>query len=430
MQAIEAGRLVLVCGAGVSMDPPSSIPSARAVAHICFDEYQNVMPGALGPADRDDLTAIAEHFVHDGSLESYFIRALVPWRLFTPRPNAGHEAIADMLLCKAFAATITTNYDFNVEQCAVNARAAFDSSLNAAEAAAHRDHSPFLKIHGCAVRDKAHTVWAPTQLTNDDAVRGRIEGLKVWLEANLPDKDFLFIGFWSDWAYLNAIIGEALSNVKLANVILIDPDNDGALRQKAPQLWEKCHAEGVRFRHLPMEGSEFLNLLRAAFSRLFLRKAIAEGEAEFEREFGSANVSVPIASMSNNSDLYAARCDAEGIPRTEAARRRVPLDCGAFGFAHLLLTHAGAAAAGANYVREDKVVWVINGAGRFIPDIQDAYSKESPALPSPDLVICAGAIPSAVPHSIVRTPETPSVVRPGISGVWLDLPHARSELKI
>ncbi len=412
------------------MDPPSSIPSAKAVAHICFDEYGKVMPGALNPADRDNLTAIAEHFASASSLETYFIRQLVPWHLFTPRPNTGHQAIADLLLCEAVAATVTTNYDFNVEQSAVNVSAAFDSSLNAIEAAVRRDHSPFLKVHGCAVRDKAHTVWAPTQIADDDTVRERIEGFKAWLAAHLPDKDFVFIGFWSDWAYLNAIIEEALSTVKPATVILVDPDSDEALRQKAPQLWGQCHAEGVRFQHLPMGGSEFLNLLRAAFSRLILRKAIAEGKPEFTREFGNVDLTVPITSSSNNSDLYAARCDAEGIPRVEAARRHEPLNCGAFGFAHLLLTHAGLTTAGANYEHEGRVVRVINGAGRFMPEIQEAFSKESPVLSCPDLVICAGVTPSAVPNSIVRIPESPSIVRPGISGVWLDTSQARSELNI
>jgi hypothetical protein len=111
LQAIEAGRLVLVCGAGVSMDSPTSIPCAGAVANVCFDEYEKVVPGGLNEADRDNLEAIAEYFIGTASFESYFISRLVPWHLFAVRPNAGHQAVADMLLCKAVAATATTNYE-------------------------------------------------------------------------------------------------------------------------------------------------------------------------------------------------------------------------------------------------------------------------------------------------------------------------------
>jgi hypothetical protein len=33
------------------------------------------------------------------------------------------------------------------------------------------------------------------------------------MDANLREKDLLIVGFWSDWQYLNSIIGSAIENV-------------------------------------------------------------------------------------------------------------------------------------------------------------------------------------------------------------------------
>ena len=104
----------------------------------------------------------------------------------------------------------------------------------------------------------------------------------------------------------------------------------------------------------------------------------------------------------------------------EAARRHEPGTAAPFGFAHLLLTHAGLTTAGANYEHQGGVVRVINGAGRFMPEFGFLLKGIAPVLSCPDLVICAGVTQSAVPNSIVRIPESPTILPPGISGVWLD----------
>lgn len=40
LASMNAGSLLVVCGAGLSMDPPNSLPSAREVAKRCFDKYR------------------------------------------------------------------------------------------------------------------------------------------------------------------------------------------------------------------------------------------------------------------------------------------------------------------------------------------------------------------------------------------------------
>ncbi|MNR64887.1 hypothetical protein D3C85_1876990 [compost metagenome] len=37
---MNAGSFLMVCGAGLYMDPPNSLPSAREVAKRCFDTYR------------------------------------------------------------------------------------------------------------------------------------------------------------------------------------------------------------------------------------------------------------------------------------------------------------------------------------------------------------------------------------------------------
>src|SRR5438876_11066314 len=97
LASIAADRLVLMCGAGLSMAEPSRLPSALSVARTCFDRYQGLHPD-IPPALRDNLEALADYFVDRATLQSVFIRRLVPWDTLVSAPNEGHEAVADLLL--------------------------------------------------------------------------------------------------------------------------------------------------------------------------------------------------------------------------------------------------------------------------------------------------------------------------------------------
>jgi hypothetical protein len=74
--SIEANRLVLLCGAGLSIPPPSRLMSAVQVSRACYDKYEPV--SALPPAVRDDIDQLAGHFYATGEFESVFINTLVP----------------------------------------------------------------------------------------------------------------------------------------------------------------------------------------------------------------------------------------------------------------------------------------------------------------------------------------------------------------
>jgi len=165
LASMHAGRLVVVCGAGLSMAAPSSLPAAWRVAEASFDKYALETDPACDPAMRHDLEALAQHFVGLHTLQSVFIESLVPWQMFVKPPNAGHAAVADFLVTRAATAALSANYDTLIEQSAVANGFDFQNSLDGDEATTRsRTQSPLLKFHGCATRDRLATVWAPSQL--------------------------------------------------------------------------------------------------------------------------------------------------------------------------------------------------------------------------------------------------------------------------
>lgn len=113
---MNAGRLLVVCGAGLSMAAPSSLPSARAVAERCFDKYRLESDPNCDIALRSDLEALAEHFAGMNTLQSVLIEHLVPWQAFVRPSNAGHAAIADFLITRAAIAGISSIYDALIER--------------------------------------------------------------------------------------------------------------------------------------------------------------------------------------------------------------------------------------------------------------------------------------------------------------------------
>jgi hypothetical protein len=112
LASMDAGRLVVVCGAGLSMAPPSNLPSARRVAEMCFDEYALTADPHCNPALRENLESLAEHFAALNTLKTVFIEHLVPWPAFVCPPNPGHAAIADFLITRAAVAGLSSNYDY------------------------------------------------------------------------------------------------------------------------------------------------------------------------------------------------------------------------------------------------------------------------------------------------------------------------------
>jgi len=427
---MDASRLVVLCGAGLSMAPPSNLPSARRVAEMCFDAYQVRVDPHINPALRQNLEALAEYFAGLNTLKAQFIENLVPWSDFERIPNPGHAAIADFLIIRAAAAGLSSNYDKLIERRAWDYGADFRGSLDGDEATAcAHAQAPLLKFHGCSHRDRGSTVWAPSQL-HDPIIAGRIDRSKIWMAANLRQKDLLVVGFWSDWDYLNQIVGSSLQGLNPLSVTVIDLSGTADLEQKAPDLWLLAHQPHVTFTHVQESGADALDELRRAFSENYLRQVLAAGRAVFEAATGvGCDPAWLNVSGLDSESLYDWRRDAEGVPAGRPAMTNRPRNGEALGYFHLLLRRAGAAQNAQGYTLNGRRIRVINGAGVILSSVAARF-VEAPALYSVDVFVAVGAVDLGLPAHVVR-PGTPgSVMRPAAGGEWFTFEQAKAELGV
>ena len=76
--SIEDDRLVLFCGAGLSMERPSQVPSVAELARICSEtyalDYSTVLPDDVAT----DLEKMAEYFLAKTLLVPTFVNRLIP----------------------------------------------------------------------------------------------------------------------------------------------------------------------------------------------------------------------------------------------------------------------------------------------------------------------------------------------------------------
>ena len=159
--SVQGGHLAVICGAGLSMSPPTCVPSAAELARICGDRYTQITQNQLPDDVRCDLERVVDYFLQLDRFREFL--DFVPWETFSRNPNRGHSAIADFLCCGALTFAATTNFDTHIEDAAFElGERDFRSALDGVEAAKLPDrHRPLLKLHGCHKRDSSNTLWAP-----------------------------------------------------------------------------------------------------------------------------------------------------------------------------------------------------------------------------------------------------------------------------
>jgi hypothetical protein len=326
------------------------------------------------------------------------------------------------------AAVISTNYDVLIEASA-RAYGATDflAALDGSDARQTIGSTALLKIHGCLDRDRFHTVWSASQLQSDADIALRIEDSTIWLDDVLRDKLVVFIGFWSDWQYLNSILVDAIGATQPATVFVVDPQPAMALQEKAPALWELANRETVKFTHLPISGATFLDDVRVRASEVFLNKQYAQAGDLYHELLLAIPQALPDAKLSAE-DLYDLRRDAEFVPRSEPATLREPAISEHFGLCQMLLFDAGATRSGSAYSLGNINVRLVNGAGRSISRLRKLISEEPPAVADWDYIICAGANDFGTPSNIVHEGDLNSVIRPASAARFLSLETAREQL--
>ena len=301
--SIEANRLMILCGAGLSIPPPSNLLPAWRVAEICYDKWHPIE--ALPVPLRTDLDNLAGHFHQAGHFKDRFLQ-LVPWAELLGEPNLGHAAISDFLITRAAHSVLSANFDPLIEHWAESRKVDLQGALTGTEATAFSGvTNPLLKFHGCLRRDRPQTLWTQHQLAEPE-VQQRIANIKHWMSINLPAKDLLIIGFWTDWGYFNEILAEAMAVEGMGRVVVVDPLSDADLQAKAPALWDHL-ATGTHFEHVEGSGETALDELRTAFSKVWARRffSLAQPMA------GAAAVASLNPDTWSRDALYDLRRDAE-----------------------------------------------------------------------------------------------------------------------
>jgi hypothetical protein len=429
LSAIAVQRLVIFSGAGLSMPAPSHVPSAAALARECARRFEEDTGETL-PADLlEDIEGQARFFRERGQLQSYFLARLVDWMPFAGEPNAGHFAIADFLLCNAIDLSISANIDILVERAAeALGSTTFLSAVRGSEAAIRREHQPLLKLHGCYKRGPEQTLWCREQLSEQPWVE-QLEDSVRWLAGGLTQRDVLFVGYWTDWAYLNQALDAVLRDQAPRAVTLVDPSSPEELERKAPSLWAWAHRDGITFNHVRLSGTDFLNELRRRFSLGLLKKVAAVAKPAYKALKKQDAPDFPPADGVSTDDLYDLRRDWSGVGRSQVTRRREPDGSDELlGQIFFELVAAGAVLDGSTLRLNGHKVRLVKGAGRMLYSLKSDLGEMSP-FDAPDVTVCAGAHDDggAAAH-IVRPSRRPSVIRPGISGAWCNDTTARDIL--
>jgi hypothetical protein len=253
------------------------------------------------------------------------------------------------------------------------------------------------------------------------------------MKVNLPGKDLLMIGFWTDWGYLNGVLANAMATAPFGSVTVVDPLASADLKAKAPVLWTRLTGSGIPFEHVQGSGGDALDQLRGAFSQTWAKRFYDLGRPLFLAGGGkySASTVQPHTAIGVEA-LYNLRRDAEGKPYSRAAQKKEPPpETAQAAFFHLLLIHANATRDGSWYIYGGKSIRVVHGGGQALATVREHF-KEPPTVPQAEIVVCAGAIDLAVPGSVIATGLGSSTARPAPGGIsrWLTLDQARSELGI
>jgi hypothetical protein len=380
----------------------------------------------------ENLERLAEHFLFNSPYRSLFLERLIDWTPFRGTPNRGHIAIADFLACQILQVGVSTNFDELIESAAeALGEPLFEPALAGNDINPARPHMPLLKIHGCVRKDRNQILWCREQITRMPAepIATRLASSTIWLRANLPNRDLLIVGFWTDWAYLNSILEEALAGVAPGMVFLTDTAPAGELEEKAPRLWALATGRGGQFVHTQQSGAQFLDEFRKVYSLRFFSKVLDAGSPGYQMRYGQAPTQNHLLPEdADSTELYELRRDLFGTPgiiRDKAPNVTMELA----GIVHLRLQAKGAVFSGPRYQHGGRLVRVINGAGRVLSHVKQAFSPRHTQAGIDEVIICAGAEDDGgAPSDLVRDATPPTVIRPEGGVEWLTISGAEGLL--
>lgn len=188
-----------------------------------------VLPAAL----RDDIDALAAHFHATNEFKGLFIGSLVPWNDLVGIPNPWARSC-----CRPIDQQGRSRGTVGELRCVDRAVGHVPQDCDARSIEWPRSDrfaalsGPLVRFHGCLMRNQPETLWTRAQLA-EPAIADRVATCSNWMRLQLPGKDLLVVGFWTDWGYLNDVVADALDAGALTSVTVIDPAGSAALQAKA-----------------------------------------------------------------------------------------------------------------------------------------------------------------------------------------------------
>lgn len=411
----DESRLAIFFGAGLSMGAPSRVPNASDLLQICVRRYEAKAGVELHPQQKASLEHFASYLWSQNQLKSFLIPELVPWERFRWMHNAGHEAVADLLLSRAFDFALTTNFDTLVEDSVPSlGRTHFRAAVEAASVMrrGRRYHNPLLKVHGCCAIAEHQTIWCEEQL-DEEPIADRLRQLTPWLETNLPFREVIVLGFWTDWDYLNVIFERSLTFLEPDDVItlfVVNPATEEDLRRQAPDLFGWCdETDQVEFIHIPECGEPFLIELRNRVSRNFYARASPAGRTR------------PLPPEMSNDALYSIRQCLCGCGPAEvvSVKDPPPGSAAVVEFENWLLS-LGAVPIGSCLRLNETVIRVVNAEGRRIGRYREEFRITDRSTIGVDITVYISGADDGVPSHVIRGTSQASVARSRDTSEWID----------
>ncbi len=421
--SLLAQRLAIIAGAGLSMAPPSRLPSAWQLAARAKTMY-DLQWGATKTPLSDNIETQAEFFFANDELQTVYLATLIDPHAFAGRPNPGHFAVADLMLSQAIQTVLTTNVDTLVETAGNTLFGQIETGIDGERIAALRpDATPMLKIHGCRQADWPNTVWAPSQLSVEP-VLSRVRSSIPWVSHRLLNRDLVIVGYWSDWDYLNQILTQVMNAVSPSRVILVDPAESATFSVKAPALFALGERAANGFHHVQASGDVFLAALRRKFSQHIVRAVLHSGAGAYTDDVGVAPEASWLEPPTMDDDqLWLLRRDLLGCAPNVPATSRTPPDEPLLGVTLLKLQAAGAVAEGSCWNLDGKVIRVLRTPNQILHRVEAAYDGDVAPIVAPDYVVAVGAVSRGLPSSITRGGGPPSIARTS-GGSWLSYADA------
>lgn len=251
-RVMTAGRVVVYAGAGISISPPTSLPSganlSRAI-HSQFDGSFNFSDGL----DSGDLVAMADEVAAtaDGVAALRQV-AVIAADFKTARPGYTHRVLAYLML-EGVIDVLTTNWDTCIE------RGAGEEQLGAVVTDGDlRMVTPpsVLKIHGCATRPDSLLVTsahlsAPPQWVAEQT------------HARLGSAVVVFLGIGDVAGYVKQRIQEAVRQVgAIDNIRVVSPSINTGWEESQ---WSTVAPALSEDRRIGKTSDEFVDSFAAAY---------------------------------------------------------------------------------------------------------------------------------------------------------------------